>query len=67
VIPEHRGAGLGRWVKALMLDYLMIYYPQVQSIRTSNALSNLHMRRINTEMGFVETTQYSFWQLELKM
>lgn len=61
VSPEHRNKGLGRWLKAAMLDKLMTELPDVERIDTFNAGSNEPMLNINVELGFaplVETPVY---------
>lgn len=50
--PEHRGRGLGRWVKAVNALRLLDEHPQAQWIDTGNAGSNRSMLGINDEMGF---------------
>lgn len=64
VWPEFRNHGLGRWLKAAMIDKTLRERPQVQRIRTSNAYSNAPMLKINRELGFKPyVSQYS-WQVE---
>lgn len=52
VVRAHRGHGLGLWIKATMLGRLRAEYPQIREIVTGNAEDNVHMRRINTRLGF---------------
>jgi GNAT superfamily N-acetyltransferase len=52
VRPEHRGRGLGKWLKAAMLEYIRGRYPQVEFVSTGNANSNDPMLAINRKLGF---------------
>lgn len=52
VKQEYRGRQLGKLLKAKMFLNLKYNYPEVKYISTSNAKSNIHMLRINREMGF---------------
>lgn len=64
VRPEHRGHGLGRWLKAANVQRLMQVNPQARFIRTGNANSNAPMLKINTEMGFKPYIASTVWQGE---
>ncbi len=52
VDPAHRNKGLGRWLKAAMIQRLLDSFPEVERIDTYNAGSNEPMLNINIEMGF---------------
>src|SRR5262249_46301650 len=52
VVRAHRGNGLGLWIKAAMAQRLLADHPEIREVRTGNAEENVHMRRINTELGF---------------
>ncbi|MFE9560159.1 GNAT family N-acetyltransferase [Streptomyces sp. NPDC006487] len=52
VVPEHRGHGLGLWVKAAMVDRLRAEYPGAVEIETDNADDNVHMLAVNHRLGF---------------
>jgi GNAT superfamily N-acetyltransferase len=58
VVPAHRGHGLGIWMKAAMLQWLRAERPDVAELITWNAVDNVHMRRINTRLGF---RPYRLW------
>lgn len=66
VYPQYRGKGLGRWLKAAMLDKVMKDYPQVKYIRTQNADMNAAMLKINNELGFQPYMAIATWQLEIE-
>lgn len=66
VFPEYRNKGLGRWLKAAMLDKLLRERPQVRFVRTQNADSNAPMLNINTALGFKPYASNILWQIELE-
>lgn len=65
VHPDHRNRGLGRWVKAAMIERVVADYPGVDRVDTYNAGSNEPMLNINIEMGFRPFFLTSVWQGEL--
>lgn len=48
----YRGRGLGKWVKAAMLQYVLGKYPDTKWVMTGNANSNQPMLGINHKLGF---------------
>ena len=64
VSPEFRGRGLGRWLKAAMLDRIVRERPGVKFVRTGNADSNAAMLGINRALGFTPYVSRCVWQLE---
>lgn len=52
VHPDHRNMGLGRLLKAAMIERLVTDWPKVERIDTWNAGSNEPMLNINIAMGF---------------
>jgi mycothiol synthase len=66
VFPQYRNKGLGRWLKAVMLDKVLDELPQVKYVRTGNADSNAAMLKINTELGFKPYMADALWQVELE-
>ncbi len=65
VMPAYRRRGLGKWLKAAMLERVFAERPQVERIRTGNAGSNAPMLKINRELGFRERKRITVWQAEL--
>lgn len=66
VFPQYRKKGLGRWLKAAMLDKVLNERPQVRYVRTGNADVNAAMLKINNELGFKPYTADLLWQVELQ-
>ncbi len=64
VLPEYRGHGLGKWLKAAMLEKVIAELPQVRVVRTGNADSNAAMLHINRRLGFQPYMAQAFWQVE---
>ena len=58
-----RRRGLGRWLKATMLDLVLRERQQVTRVRTSNAYSNESMLRINEALGFRQLRTETEWQV----
>jgi GNAT superfamily N-acetyltransferase len=52
VDPAARGRGLGKWIKAAMLEHMRAIHPQVRYVSTWNAASNAAMLGINDALGF---------------
>jgi RimJ/RimL family protein N-acetyltransferase len=59
--PAHRGLGLARWAKALMLRQIRAERPAVRRVRTGNAFSNAPMLAINEALGFQVTSTRTEW------
>jgi mycothiol synthase len=64
VFPQYRNKGLGRWLKAAMLEKIIQERPAVKLVRTDNADSNARMLRINHELGFKSYMSECWWQVE---
>lgn len=64
VYPSYRSNGLGRWLKAEMMQKILCERPEVDVIRTRNANSNAPMLKINVEMGFKPYIASAIWQVE---
>lgn len=64
VFPEYRNKGLGRWLKAGMLDRILKQRPQARFVRTDNADINAPMMKINNQLGFKPYFADVVWQVE---
>ncbi|MFI2642032.1 GNAT family N-acetyltransferase [Streptomyces sp. NPDC018610] len=65
VLPEHRGHGLGRWMKAESIRHVRERYPDLGGLLTDTADSNTHMRQINDSLGYTPTHTTHQYQLDL--
>jgi GNAT superfamily N-acetyltransferase len=63
VKPEHRGHGLGYWVKAVNIERALRERPHAQTIQTWNADSNSHMVAVNRRLGFVCERYWQDWEV----
>ncbi|MHA2308653.1 MAG: GNAT family N-acetyltransferase [Candidatus Heimdallarchaeaceae archaeon] len=52
VKQDHRGRGLGKWLKAVMMLRIRKEFPSVSIITTDNATTNAPMLSINDRLGF---------------
>lgn len=66
VVPKYRKNGLGRWLKAAMIEEVVAQKPQLKRVRTGNANSNAPMLKINQEMGFYEYKVQKVWQISVE-
>ncbi|MBT2478575.1 GNAT family N-acetyltransferase [Streptomyces sp. ISL-94] len=65
VLPEHRGRGLARWMKAASIVQARAAHPQLDGLLTDTADNNPHMRRVNDELGYLPTHTSHEYQLDL--
>ncbi|MFN8484600.1 MAG: GNAT family N-acetyltransferase [Anaerolineae bacterium] len=65
VLPAYRNRGLGRWLKAAMIERIRAERPEVRFIRTGNADSNQPMLNINYEMGFRPYRSWTTYMLDV--
>ncbi len=66
VLPNYRGHGLGKWLKAAMIQKVLSERPVVKRIRTGNADSNAAMLAINHALGFKPYIAETVWQIEIE-
>lgn len=65
VHPDHRNKGLGRLLKASMLERIVTDWPMVERVDTYNAGSNQPMLDINVAMGYKPIQLTNAYQGEL--
>jgi GNAT superfamily N-acetyltransferase len=65
VLPEHRGRGLARWMKAEAIRHTRDRHPGVRGLLTDTADSNAAMRRVNDTLGYLPTHRSILFQLGL--
>ena len=63
VFPAYRGRGIGRWLKAAMLEKILAERPGARYVETGNADSNAPMLKINHELGFRKHRSNIAWQI----
>ncbi|GGS26906.1 GNAT family N-acetyltransferase [Deinococcus knuensis] len=66
VRPEARGQGLGKWLKAAMLEHARAHCPGARAVQTHNAQENAPMLGINVALGFTPYSTFTEWQLKLR-
>ncbi len=64
VSPEFRNLGLGRWLKATMIEKIISEHPEIKYVMTGNSTTNDTMLKINTEMGYKLYCIWNVWQIE---
>ncbi|WP_425146866.1 GNAT family N-acetyltransferase [Deinococcus sp.] len=62
VRPDHRGRGLGKWLKAAVLQDLPAHNEQARKAYTSNADVNAAMLGINRALGYAPAFSRMEWQ-----
>ncbi len=66
VLERCRERGLGRWLKATMLEKILAERPEARFIRTDNADMNAPMLKINAELGFYPYHATSICQVSIE-
>lgn len=62
VLPAFRGHGLGRFMKAAMMRWLVTDRPEIQRVATNTDAGNVHMIRVNHQVGYL--TDYTLADVE---
>ncbi len=65
VLPEHRGHGLARWMKAEAIRQARERHPDLDGLLTDTADGNVHMRAVNDSLGYLPTHREVQYQLDL--
>ncbi|WP_393086774.1 GNAT family N-acetyltransferase [Streptomyces sp. LN704] len=65
VLPEHRGHGLGLWMKAESIRAARRRHPELEGLLTDTADSNAPMRGINDALGYLPTHRAVEYQFDL--
>ncbi|WP_442305667.1 GNAT family N-acetyltransferase [Streptomyces sp. 2RAF24] len=65
VLPEHRGHGLARWMKAAGIVRARETYPELGGLLTDTADNNPYMRRVNDALGYLPTHAVHEFQRDL--
>jgi GNAT superfamily N-acetyltransferase len=65
VLPEHRGHGLARWMKAASIHQARLRHPDLGGLLADTADSNTHRRGINDALGYRPTHRSAIYQLDL--
>jgi len=65
VLQQFRGLGLGRAMKASMMRWLTADLPQLQHVRTMTSTENLHMIRVNTQLGYRTDSALAYVESEV--
>ncbi|GAA1759247.1 GNAT family N-acetyltransferase [Nonomuraea bangladeshensis] len=65
VLPEHRGHGLARWMKAEAIRQARERYPDLEGLLADTADSNRHMRAVNDALGYLPPHRMLTLQLDL--
>lgn len=65
VLPEHRGHGLGLWMKAESIRAALLRYPELSGLLTDTADSNAYMIGINDALGYRPTHRELEYRLDL--
>ncbi|GAA0655087.1 GNAT family N-acetyltransferase [Kitasatospora atroaurantiaca] len=65
VLPEHRGHGLARWMKAESIRQARERHPELGGLLADTADSNTYMRGINDALGYRPTHRTVEYQVDL--
>jgi GNAT superfamily N-acetyltransferase len=65
VVPEHRGYGIGRAIKARMLFELRAAEPNVLEVQTWHAVENEPLLKVNAELGFQPDCEWREYEADV--
>jgi GNAT superfamily N-acetyltransferase len=65
VVPEHRGYGIGRAIKARMLFELRAAEPKLAEVQTWHALEKEPMLKVNAELGFQPDREWREYEADV--
>lgn len=65
VLSQFRGLGLGLAMKAAMMRWLTADLPQLEQVHTVTAAGNLHMIRVNAQLGYRTDSTMAYVESEL--
>jgi len=65
VVPEHRGYGIGRAIKARMLFELRSSEPQLLEVQTWHATENEPLLKVNAELGFLPDREWREYEADV--
>jgi mycothiol synthase len=66
VVADYRGHGLGLFIKAEMMRWLLADWPQLKLVTTNTAASNVYMRQVNQQLGYVTTDAISLVEADVE-
>ncbi len=65
VVPQHRGYGIGRAIKARMLFELRAAEPQLAEVQTWHALEKEPMLKVNADLGFLPDREWREYEADV--
>lgn len=65
VVPEHRGYGIGRAIKARMLFELRAAEPNLAEVQTWHALEKEPMLKVNADLGFQPDREWREYEADV--
>jgi GNAT superfamily N-acetyltransferase len=65
VVPEHRGYGIGRAIKARMLFELRAAEPKLNEVQTWHALEKEPMLKVNADLGFQPDREWREYEADV--
>jgi RimJ/RimL family protein N-acetyltransferase len=63
VVSEHRGKGLGLWMKSAMYFRLREDFPELKRVATDTVRSNTYMQHVNAQLGYKPTKEAKEYKL----